>query len=50
MSEDATVTPFCGWCGAAHPITACPWGPRLSLASVLAFVAAAMSRPAREWA
>jgi hypothetical protein len=44
MSEDATVTPFCGWCSAAHPITAGPWG------SLLGFVVAAPCRPLRVWA
>jgi hypothetical protein len=34
----------CGWCLGAHPITACPWGARL-----VAFVVAAMTRPAKVW-
>lgn len=49
MSAPMT-TDVCGWCKEPHPISACPYAPRLSLASVLAFVAAAMVRPARGWA
>jgi hypothetical protein len=45
-----SVRSVCGWCNEGHPITACPNRPRLSAASVLAFVAAAMVRPARAWA
>jgi len=44
------VRSVCGWCHEAHPIADCPHRPRLSVESVLAFVAAAMLRPARGWA
>ena len=44
------VRSVCGWCHESHPITACPNRPTLSVASVLAFVVAAMERPARGWA
>jgi hypothetical protein len=47
---EQTERPVCGWCNESHPITDCPNRPRLSAASVLAFVAAAMLRPARAWA
>jgi hypothetical protein len=39
----------CGWCLGAHPTHACPRGPKLSVRSVVAFVFAAMERPARGW-
>jgi hypothetical protein len=49
-SVDATVTPnTCGWCLGTHPTHACPRGPKLSVRSVVAFVVAAMGRPARGW-
>jgi hypothetical protein len=44
-----SVRSVCGWCNESHPIRDCPNRPRLSSASVLAFVAAAMLRPARGW-
>jgi hypothetical protein len=40
----------CGWCLGDHPTHACPRGPRLSLAAVLASALEAMVRPARGWA
>jgi len=54
-SVEAAVTPesapnHCGWCLGAHPTHACPRGPRLSVASVVAFALAAMTRPAKVWA
>jgi hypothetical protein len=48
MSGRAPIS-VCAWCKEPHPISVCPYAPRLSLASVLAFVAAAMVRPARGW-
>jgi hypothetical protein len=54
MSTDTTVdagvdavTRICGWCHGPHPITACPRGPRLSAASVLAFALGVGARLAR---
>jgi hypothetical protein len=44
---EQTERPVCGWCNESHPITDCPNRPRLSAASVLAFVAAAMLRGGR---
>jgi hypothetical protein len=46
-----SVRSVCGWCNESHPIRDCPNRPRLSAASVLAFVAAAMVRGgrARAW-
>jgi cytochrome c553 len=43
-NQMATV---CGWCHESHPITACPRGPRLSAASVLAFALGVGARLAR---
>jgi hypothetical protein len=40
----------CGWCLGDHPTHACPRGPRLSVAAVLAFAAEAMGRGGRVWA
>jgi cytochrome c553 len=46
----ATEETTCGWCHGPHPLPDCPDRPRLSVGSVVAFMVAAMGRPARGWA